>query len=67
MSSRRVGDWIKFHCGDRVFDAADPRHVGRVEAITSGGICATIKWLETGWLSVDVPTSKLRRVQCEVG
>jgi hypothetical protein len=37
-------------CGDLVYDTADPRHVGRVDAISSL-IWARVTWLETGWTS----------------
>ena len=33
---KRVSDWMKLACGDRVVERADVRHVGRVEAIARG-------------------------------
>lgn len=52
-----VGDWIKFNCGDQVFNPSDMRHVGRVESIRSG-VTARVRWNETGWLS-DEPCREL--------
>jgi hypothetical protein len=46
-TSRRVGSWIKVHTGDRVYDVADPRHVGRVEAVLNGGT-VVVKWPTAG-------------------
>lgn len=33
---RRRTDWMRFHCGDRVIDTTDPRHVARVDAVLWG-------------------------------
>lgn len=44
------------HCGDRVFDVADPRHVGRVDAV-NWGHSVNITW-DNGFRSVDVPILK---------
>jgi hypothetical protein len=44
---KRVGDHIKFHCGDRVRDVNDERHEGVVESIR-WGYEAKIKW-DNGW------------------
>jgi len=57
--SRCVGDWIKFRCGDRVYDEADERHVGKVESITNAHL-VKVRWEETDWVSY-VPISKLKR------
>ena len=53
------GDWIKFSCGDKVYDLDDARHIGRIEAILSGCL-ARVRWDETGWNSY-VPISRLSR------
>lgn len=42
-----VSDWMRFKCGDKVFRADDPRHVGRVMSITSGN-CVKVKWDDNG-------------------
>jgi hypothetical protein len=41
MPAKR-GDHLKFHCGDHVYNAADPRHVGRI--ISIAGAIAEVKW-----------------------
>ena len=46
--TRRVGSWIPFNCGDRVYAKADPRHCGRLESIVQG--YARITW-DNGWQS----------------
>ncbi len=54
--------------GDRVYDRADPRHVGVVRQVnvrTDGTLTATIRWEETGWLSLRVPVRDLRRAAKE--
>ena len=33
VTGRRVGDWLGFNCGDKVYREANPRHVGRIEKI----------------------------------
>jgi hypothetical protein len=38
---------MKFRCGDRVFKHNDPRHIGRIEAITSVA-SIKIKWEDHG-------------------
>jgi len=48
--ANRRGDWMKLSCGDRVYNKADPRHIGRVEAIRHGSI-ALVMWEETDWIS----------------
>jgi hypothetical protein len=53
-------DWyFKVGIGDRVYDVADPRHVGR---ITRGHWDTTvdITWEETGWRSLNWPREGLR-------
>lgn len=57
---RSVGGWMRFHCGDKVFNKADPRHVGEVTAIRWGVV--RVRWDETGWLS-DVPVNELERAR----
>ena len=57
--TRRVGSWIKWHCGDRVFDENDPRWIGRIDAI-SNGVIAKVKWDNSEWISY-VPLEKLRK------
>jgi hypothetical protein len=47
--NRRVSDWIKLKCGDRVLDVRDPRHDGRVVAVQNG-VVAVVKW-DNGWKS----------------
>lgn len=37
------------HCGDRVCDKYEPRHVGRVEAIKWGSV-VVVRW-QNGWIS----------------
>jgi hypothetical protein len=56
---RRVGDWIKLKCGDRVLDVRDPRHDGRVVAVNNG-VIAVVKW-DNGWKS-EHPVSNLRKL-----
>ena len=47
--------------GDIVYDKADPRHLGRIVSILhrNTGTFATIRWLETGWLSYEWATGNL--------
>jgi len=54
--------------GSRVFDVADPRHTGIIKSIChrTGGDIATIRWEETGWLSVAVPTKHLRIAEIQL-
>lgn len=59
VGGRRVGDWIGLHCGDLVYDVADPRHFGRVGAIRNG-YEAKVVWEGTGWISW-VPIRDLRK------
>ena len=44
----RVGSWMKIHCGDKVYDKREPRHVGTVIAIQGGMV--KVRW-SNGWLS----------------
>ena len=46
--TNRVGSWIGIHCGDHVYDQSDPRHIGRVDAITATGIVKVR--FENGWV-----------------
>lgn len=49
--------------GARVYDKADRRHHGIVRnlcLLSSGKMIATIRWEETGWISVAVPVEDLR-------
>lgn len=48
--------------GDRVYDIADPRHVGHLRWI--GGGRARVEWEETGWLS-HVNYDDLRKAEPE--
>lgn len=52
----------QFERGDLVYDKADPRHVGKIELVSHGenGDTATVRWLETGWVSLRVPLRDLR-------
>jgi hypothetical protein len=52
----------KISVGSRVFDKADPRHVGVVLQTNLGedGRTAKIRWEETGWVSCRVPAGDLR-------
>jgi hypothetical protein len=54
-------DFINCKIGDRVFDAADPRHIGRIDRVDYGACMVDIFWLETGWRSLGVPAHTLRR------
>jgi hypothetical protein len=56
---RRVSDWMKFRCGDRVREIGDERHEGRVEAIMNYE--AKVKW-DNGWFSY-VALNKLEKVK----
>ena len=53
--ARHAGDWLKLadgavtSCGLKVFDEADPRHIGRIESIS--GSRAKVRWLKGGWVS----------------
>lgn len=58
-NGRRVGNWMKFNLGDRVYDQNDPRHEGTVEAIRWGHE-AKVKW-DSGLFS-DVPLHELKKV-----
>ena len=55
--------------GDRVFDKADPWHVGIVRQINHANSSATarVMWEETGWFSCRVPLADLRRAPREPG
>ena len=57
---RHCGDYSSnnLHCGDRVYDKADPRHVGILLSIQWG--TAKVRWDETGWIS-EVLTRQLRK------
>ena len=48
--------------GMRVYDIADPRHVGRIEAVVWDAIL--VKWIDTGWLSY-VPRENLREADTD--
>lgn len=50
VGGRRVGDWMRLRLGDKVYNKADPRHIGEVRAIRNGYI-AKVVWDETGWIS----------------
>jgi hypothetical protein len=52
--------WRRARLGDRVYDVADERHIGRLEAIHHSST-ATVRWEETGWLSIDVVLRDLRK------
>lgn len=55
--------------GDLVYDEIDPRHVGRVVGIDRNCFSApierfaTIVWIDTGWISDDIPLARLRHYQ----
>jgi hypothetical protein len=51
---------------DRVYDVADPRHVGKVVQINYGQkITVTVKWEGTGFKTVRIPIQCLRHVKKE--
>ena len=52
------GDALKR--GDRVYDVADERHIGRINIIIQ--CAANITWEETGWRSLGVPIGDLRKL-----
>jgi hypothetical protein len=58
---RRVGDHIKFHCGDEIFAECDPRHTATVQAIHSTGTM-TVIWNESGWRG-EINIEDARRVK----
>ena len=58
-TGRRVGSWIKWNCGDRVFDESDSRWIGRIDFI-QGGVIAKVQWDDSNWHSY-VPLEKLRK------
>ena len=60
MSAHLRGTWCPWHCGDEVFDVADPRHEGVIESIWNSAV-AKVRWNETGWFS-EVPLRNLRKV-----
>ena len=67
---KRIGDFaaaltqqLTIHKGVRVYDVADPRHVGVIKCISLSERTATIKWEDTGWLSVRWPLAGLRRIE----
>ena len=49
----------KWHCGDRVYDEADERHIGVIEGITNSAT-VKVRWEETSWYSY-IPLRCLRR------
>jgi hypothetical protein len=54
------GDWLKFKCGDHVYDVTDPRHVGIVRKITTLGAWeAEIEWRPGLFSTVDL--NKLKK------
>lgn len=55
--------------GSRVYDRADPRHVGVVLQVNRGGRFdrAKVRWEETRWLSCGLPLSDLRLAPEDVG
>jgi hypothetical protein len=40
--------WLHLRCGDKVCRKDDPRHIGRVQSITSG-IVVYVRWEDTAW------------------
>lgn len=46
--------------GTKVYDKADPRHIGRIDAIHWSST-ADITWEDTGWKSLGVPLHDLRK------
>ena len=50
LATRR-GDYScnNLNCGDRVFDKADPRHLGTLRSIECG--LGEVRWDGTGWIS----------------
>ncbi len=42
----RVGHWIGANCGQKVYDKADPRHIGTVRAVIQGRVHVVF---ENGW------------------
>ena len=51
---------MDFHRNDRVYDVADPRHLGRIRTLCHRNGGATVEWEETGWLSPALPIAELR-------
>jgi hypothetical protein len=60
-TGRRVGDWLGFNCGDKVYREANPRHVGRIEAIRNSAY-AKVRWDDHDWIEMDVPIRDLVKV-----
>lgn len=46
-----------FRCGDKVYLADDPEHIGRVDAIISGAV--KVVWQGTGWIQYVTDTKDL--------
>lgn len=47
--------------GDKVYRKANPRHLGRIEAIRNSAF-VRVRWKTTGWLEVDIPIRELVKV-----
>ena len=61
MRSSTHKHWSGVTIGDRVYDVADERHIGRITK--HDGAFATIEWEETGWKSTEVPMGNLRKIK----
>jgi len=61
-SRPRVGDWLPFACGDRVYCLDDPRHIGRVEAVMHGAY-ALVRWPELSGAIEEVALGLLAKVE----
>lgn len=48
--------------GDLVYDKSEPRHVGVVRCVSVNRRTATVRWIESGWLSCRLPWAALRIV-----
>ncbi len=59
QNAKHRGDWCKWHCGDRVYDEADERHIGVIEGITNS---ATAK-VRNGRSSPSPKSTEARAVQ----
>ena len=53
--------------GSIVYNIADPKHHGIIKSIMHRGdySFATVRWLDTGWISVGEPLGELRLADVE--
>jgi len=50
----------KLRIGDQVYDIADPRHIGRLERISSD-YRARVVWNDTGWITDGIYVDNLEK------